>query len=67
MVTRPVDFNAYEFVTVAALRAHQLMAGCIPLVGGEHKATTKALMEVATGKVVRTASGVAPGTVLVEV
>ena len=55
MVPRPVDFNAYEFVTVAALRAHQLMAGCVPLVTGEHKATTKAQMEVATGKVVGTA------------
>lgn len=53
MVTRPVDFNAYEFVVVAALRAHQLMNGCVPSLGGEHKATTMAQMEVASGNIVR--------------
>lgn len=70
MITRrPFDSNAYEFVKVAALRAHQLMAGCIPLLTGEHKATTMAQMEVAAGKVVRlpATSAVVDGTLLVEV
>lgn len=52
MVARPTHFNAYEFVTVAALRAHQLMHGCVPQLPGEHKATTMAQMEVTAGKVV---------------
>ena len=69
MIGRPFDSNAYEFVTIASQRAHQLMAGCIPLLTGEHKATTMAQMEVAAGKVGRVGatSAVAGGTVLVEV
>jgi len=51
MVARPAHLNAYEFVAVAALRAHQLMDGCVPHLAGEHKATTMAQMEVAAGKV----------------
>lgn len=51
MVARPTHLNAYEFVAVAALRAHQLMDGCVPHLAGEHKATTMAQMEVAAGKV----------------
>jgi len=53
MVTRPTHFNAYEFAVVAALRAHQLMSGCVPCLDGEHKATTMAQMEVASGKIGR--------------
>ena len=49
MVTRPAHFNQYEFVAVAALRAHQLRAGCIPRLQGDHNATTMAQMEVAAG------------------
>lgn len=66
---RPFDSNAYEFVMIASQRAHQLMAGCIPLMTGEHKATTMAQMEVAAGKIVRlpATSAVVGGTVLVEV
>ena len=60
MVTRPRDFNAYEFVVVSALRAKQLQAGCTPLVGGDHGHATTAQMEVAGGHVVRTADGVEP-------
>jgi DNA-directed RNA polymerase subunit K/omega len=70
MIGRPFDSNAYEFVMIASQRAHQLMAGCIPLLTGVHKATTMAQMEVAAGKVGRvaaTTSAVAGGTVLVEV
>lgn len=55
MVARPTRLNAYEFAVVSALRAHQLMSGCMPQVGGDHKATTIAQMEVATGKVARIA------------
>jgi DNA-directed RNA polymerase subunit K/omega len=53
MVVRPPSSNAYEFVIVASLRAHQLMGGCVPRVAGEHKLTTKAQMEVAAGRVAR--------------
>jgi DNA-directed RNA polymerase subunit K/omega len=51
MVARPTYVNPYEFAAVAALRAHQLMNGCVPLLTGQHKATTMAQMEVAAGKV----------------
>lgn len=62
MVARPPSLNAYEFVVVAALRAHQLMAGCVPQLDGEHKATTMAQMEVATGRIARVdVSGVVAG------
>lgn len=53
MVVRSSSVNMYEFVVVSALRTHQLMSGCVPRVGGGHKATTVAQMEVATGKVAR--------------
>jgi DNA-directed RNA polymerase subunit K/omega len=53
MVARPVAVGRYEFVVVAALRAHQLMQGCTPRLGGEHKATEMAQMEVAAGSVAR--------------
>ena len=51
MVTRPPHFNPYEFAVVAGLRAHQLMHGCVPQMEGDHKATTMAQMEVASGKI----------------
>ena len=53
MVSRPVNFNAYEFVTVAALRAKQLLAGCTPRLDGDHGVATMAQMEVAAGRVAR--------------
>lgn len=53
MVIRPPHLNAYEFVVVAALRAQQLLAGCTPLLPGEHSAATMAQMEVAGGHVGR--------------
>ena len=53
MVSRPARLNPYEFAVVSALRTHQLMAGCVPLLAGTHKATMMAQMEVATGKVAR--------------
>lgn len=53
MVTRPPDFNAYEFVVLSSLRAKQLLAGCVPHVAGVHSAATMAQMEVAGGRIVR--------------
>lgn len=53
MVARPPSFNAYEFVVVASLRAHQLMSGCVPQIEGDHKATTMAQIEVANGRITR--------------
>lgn len=53
MVNRPYEMNAFEFVVVAALRAQQLMKGCVPLFDGAHKATTMAQMEVSAGKIAR--------------
>lgn len=53
MITRPANWNAFEFAVIASLRAQQLLAGCIPRVSGEHSASTMAQMEVADGRVGR--------------
>ena len=53
MVNRPYEMNAFEFVVVSALRAQQLMKGCVPHFDGTHKATTLAQMEVSAGKIAR--------------
>lgn len=53
MITRPANWNAFEFAVIASLRAQQLLAGCIPRVAGEHSASTMAQMEVADGRVAR--------------
>jgi DNA-directed RNA polymerase subunit K/omega len=53
LVSRPSQFNAYEFVVIASLRAKQLLSGCVPRVEGDHTASTMAQMEVACGKVGR--------------
>lgn len=53
VVIRPTHLNAYEFVVVSALRAQQLLAGCTPLLPGEHSPATMAQMEVAGGRVAR--------------
>jgi DNA-directed RNA polymerase subunit K/omega len=57
LVNRPVEMNAYEFVVLAALRAQQLLAGCVPRVEGDHSAATMAQMEVAGGFVSRAELG----------
>jgi DNA-directed RNA polymerase subunit K/omega len=49
--TRPK--NAFEFVTVASHRAHQLLRGCTPRVEGSPKPARRALQEVAQGTVTR--------------
>jgi DNA-directed RNA polymerase omega subunit len=45
--------NAFEFVTVAAARARQLLEGCTPKVEGSEKPARRALQEVANGQVAR--------------
>jgi DNA-directed RNA polymerase subunit K/omega len=50
--TRPK--NAFEYVTVAAARARQLLRGCTPKVEGSPKPARRALQEVAHGAVSRT-------------
>ena len=60
MVIRPIDVNPFEFVVVAALRAQQLLAGCVPRIEGLHGAPTMAQMEVAGGRVTRSETQVPP-------
>ena len=51
--------NSFEFVTIAAARARQLLQGCIPRVEGSPKPARRALQEVVAGpvdKVDRTSS-----------
>lgn len=45
--------NSFEFVTVAAARARQLLEGCVPKVEGSPKPARRALQEVASGAVKR--------------
>ena len=59
VVHRPQDTSAFEFVTLARLRAAQLVRGCLPLVEGGHKIATTAQIEVATGKIARVANAAA--------
>ena len=47
--TRPR--NSFEFVTIAAARARQLLRGCIPKVEGSPKPARRALQEVASGAI----------------
>jgi DNA-directed RNA polymerase subunit K/omega len=49
--TRPK--NSFEFVTVAAHRARQLLEGCTPKVDGSPKLARRALQEVSSGAVAR--------------
>jgi DNA-directed RNA polymerase subunit K/omega len=53
MVQRPIEFNAFEFVVLAGLRAAQLARGCTPRVPGGDKVTVTAQMEVAARKIVQ--------------
>lgn len=49
--TRPA--NSFEFVTIAAHRARQLLEGCVPRVDGSAKPARRALQEVVSGAVKR--------------
>lgn len=60
MVARPADVNPYEFVALCALRAQQLIAGCVPRMDGDHSATTMAQMEVAAGRITRVGTDAGP-------
>ena len=57
MTHRPAEFNAFEFVVVAAHRAKQLTRGCTPLVAVGLRPTITAQREVADGKVRGTHDG----------
>ena len=56
MIHRPANVSAFEFVVMCGLRAAQLMKGCTPRVDGVHKVIMTAQLEVAAGKVVRSAA-----------
>jgi DNA-directed RNA polymerase subunit K/omega len=45
--------NSFEFVTIAAARARQLLKGCLPKVEGSPKPARRALQEVASGLVTK--------------
>lgn len=45
--------NSFEFVTIAAARARQLLQGCVPKVEGSAKPARRAVEEVASGAVAR--------------
>ena len=49
--TRPN--NSFEFVTIAAARARQLLEGCVPKVEGSAKPARRAVEEVAQGAIAR--------------
>ena len=51
MVIRPTNVGAFHFITLAALRATQLMRGCLPRIDGGHSTAVTAQLEVANGKV----------------
>ena len=45
--------NSFEYVTIAAARARQLLRGCLPRVEGSPKPARRALQEVAAGTVTK--------------
>ena len=45
--------NSFEFVTIAAARARQLLRGCLPRVEGSPKPARRALQEVAAGLITK--------------
>jgi len=57
MISRPSGSSAFEFVVVSSLRAAQLMRGCTPRVDAQRKVTATAQLEVAMGKVSKSADG----------
>jgi outer membrane murein-binding lipoprotein Lpp len=54
--------NAFEFVVLSALRAQQLLAGCVSRQEGPKNASTMAQLEVASGCVSRAADDAAAPT-----
>lgn len=51
MIYSPPGANLFEFVTLASLRAAQLMRGCTPRVAHSLKHTVTAQREVAAGQI----------------
>jgi len=51
MITRPSGTSGFTFSRLSALRAAQLMRGCVARVPAGHKHTVTAQLEVAAGKV----------------
>lgn len=51
MISRSADDNSFEFVRIAALRAAQLLRGCVARVPAATKAVITAQREVAAGLV----------------
>jgi DNA-directed RNA polymerase subunit K/omega len=45
--------NSFEYVTIAAARARQLLQGCVPKVEGSIKPARRALQEVSKGVIAR--------------
>jgi len=45
--------NAFEYVTLASMRARQLLRGCLPRVDGSPKPARRALQEISTGAIRR--------------
>ena len=45
--------NSFEYVTLAAARARQLLQGCVPKVEGSLKPARRALQEVSKGTIAR--------------
>lgn len=45
--------NSFEYVTIAAARARQLLQGCVPKVDGSLKPARRALQEVSKGAIAR--------------
>jgi DNA-directed RNA polymerase subunit K/omega len=54
-ITKPTSRprNSFEFVTIAAARSRQLLAGCVPKVEGSPKPARRALQEVVGGAIAR--------------
>lgn len=53
VIRRPPGIGAFQFVILASLRAIQLTRGCSPRIGGVHRNTVVAQLEVSQGKVVQ--------------
>nr|PZN86973.1 MAG: hypothetical protein DIU54_05725 [Acidobacteriota bacterium] len=51
--TQRPSLNSFELVTIAALRARQLLEGCVPRVEGSDKPARRALQEVLAGVVTK--------------
>lgn len=47
--------KSFEYVTIAAARARQLLQGCVPKVEGSLKPARRALQEVSRGVIARIA------------